>query len=462
MNQLLSPISLILISTLAAYYSPNSTWLWLLVAMAVFIKFKKQALVIALGCILGCGTFTIQQAALTKTELDAATFLANIKILKIKKKPNFQQEVVITANAVYGLVKVDLTTQEKLEVGQHWLAEFVLETPKNFTADFDYAAYLKSRNIHTVAKKFSLIKLVEDSSALSEKLANFKNKLCQQISEYGYTDTAALICGLWFGEADFSSEFKDQLKLNGLMHIVSVSGFNVSLVATVIKMLLNKLSKYRQLMLTAIILVLYGWMIGSDNYPAWRAIWMWLLLMFAQFAGRKLGLELAFLYATCLMWLTNQQLIFNLSWQLSSLAYWGIILLLPKLNRGLIKFRIKNQDLATSIATTLATFPVTWFTFGQVVATAAFANMLILPTVSYLMAIGGLVFIAHLLQLNITHLLLATCDYYVQIGQQILQATSRWVIIITPQNIRVITPLLGIGVISLGCYLLKRNRSRYA
>jgi len=204
---------------------------------------------------------------------------------------------------------------------------------------------------------------------------------------------ASLLNGILFGiNLKTSKAFYEQLKMVGLLHLVVLSGMNITLLASIIAPLTSFLSKPLSLLLTILIIILFIIFVGPEA-PIIRAGFMGILTLVAVFYGRKtyalysLFLSLIFIAIFWPKWLNT------ISLHLSFGATLGIILFGQVKNK-----RLKNfadflwlsfwKQFKPSLAAQIFTAPLIFIYFKQISLISPFANLLVAPIVPSLMVFG--------------------------------------------------------------------------
>ena len=205
------------------------------------------------------------------------------------------------------------------------------------------------------------------------------------INSYLPEPHASLLNGIIFGvNLKTSKEFYQQLKVVGLLHLVVLSGINITLLSSMISSLTKFLSKRLSTMITILTIILFVIFVGPEA-PIIRAAFMGLLTHVAIITGRKnytlyaLFLSLIFILVFWPSWLKTVSL------QLSYGATLGIILF----GQGQSDNYILNS-LRLTFAAQVFTVPIIFFYFKQVSLISPLANLLVAETIPVLMVFGFL------------------------------------------------------------------------
>jgi competence protein ComEC len=215
------------------------------------------------------------------------------------------------------------------------------------------------------------------------------------INSYFPEPHASLLNGILFGiPLKTTKVFFEKLKMVGLLHIVVLSGMNITLLSSIIAPLTSFLSKRISLLLTILIIIIFIIFVGPQA-PIVRAGCMGILTLVAVFYGRKyyalygLFLSVIFMAIFWPKWLTT------LSFQLSVGATLGIILFGQVKNRKIKKItdvliQAFLKEFIPSIAAQIFTAPLIFFYFKQISLISPIANVLVSPVIANLMVFGFL------------------------------------------------------------------------
>ena len=209
---------------------------------------------------------------------------------------------------------------------------------------------------------------------------------------------AGILLGQKFGtEKDLLESFR----IAGLLHIVVLSGYNITLVAEATRRILFFLPKILRLILSIVFVILFVFVSGAEP-PAVRAGIMGSLVIVSNILGRQtLALNLLFVTSMFMVLANPLIILYNISFQLSMLATAGLIILSPKLENKFNfitnKFQIRGI-IAATLSTQIFLLPYLIYKIGEVSFVGILANILVLPLIPLGMLLGfitglfGLVF----------------------------------------------------------------------
>lgn len=215
------------------------------------------------------------------------------------------------------------------------------------------------------------------------------------INSYLPEPHASLLNGIIFGiSLKTSKVLYEELKMVGLLHIVVLSGMNITLLASIIAPLTSFLSKQLSLLLTILTIIIFIIFVGPKA-PIIRAGFMGILTLVAVFYGRKyyalygLFLSVVFIAIFWPKWLGT------LSFQLSVGATLGIILFGQVKNKKIknfpdVLFQVFWKEFKPSLAAQIFTAPLIFLYFKQLSLISPLANVLVAPVIGNLMIFGFL------------------------------------------------------------------------
>ena len=275
-----------------------------------------------------------------------------------------------------------------------------LERPENFTdektlREVDYVSHLEKDGIYyeIFRPKVTLVAHGEGSPVV-EKLFAFKNAFIQNINNLIPEPHAALLGGLVVGaKQSLGKELLDDFRLVGVIHIVVLSGYNITIIAVFIEWLLSRLRKNMRLVCAAGVMMLFALMVGASATVI-RATVMALLVLLARGTGRIYQVTRALLVAGVIMLLHNPKiLVFDTSFQLSFLATLGLIyvspLIEPRVQWVTERFHIREIVVAT-VATQAFVLPFLMYKTGLFSVVSLPVNLLILTAIPLTMLFGFL------------------------------------------------------------------------
>lgn len=274
----------------------------------------------------------------------------------------------------------------------------VFKKPEAFMTDtgamFDYPAYLAKDGVRyqVIYPKIEIVSQ-DGGNFLYSVLFTLRRTFISTLHAYLPEPHATLAGGISIGAQDgMSTEVSDMFRRVGLIHIVVLSGYNITVVADSVMRMTAFLPRIPMLSSGALVVVLFTIMAGASA-TAVRASVMALIAMLARMVGEKYDISRALALTATIMVLCNPRiLLFDPSFQLSFLATFGLIHLSPIFERVFVTvtpFLGLRQILASTLATQAFVVPFLIWKTGQVSLISLVANILVLPTVPASMFLSG-------------------------------------------------------------------------
>lgn len=210
---------------------------------------------------------------------------------------------------------------------------------------------------------------------------------------------SSLAAGILLGvKGQMPKDFYDQLVNTGTLHIVAASGYNVSIVSSVLMQLVGGvLTRGMAVGVGVVGVVLYVLLSGASASVV-RAGVMGSLTLISYYFGRASDARRLLWVSAVLMLLVSPLLIIDIGFQLSVAATAGILYLEPWMRA---RFQIVDprlqwfQDyiaayLWPTLAATITTMPIILWHFGRLSWISPLVNMLVLPLVPIIMGMSAL------------------------------------------------------------------------
>ena len=400
----------------ASWMVVSATILWALIVFAGLMLLIRRQKFFLIGAVIVAGVLGMWR---TQSVLDAQSILWNVAQSKPTVALNgyvdgdFEKTAtggrytfhVLSISTATDTVRVD---DRVLVSGPDWIRprsgqwlilHGKLQQPKNF-ADFDYIGYLAKDDIRgTMYFPTYDVPVASDVSSLMRfevwsagKLASLRIALKDSIARAVPEPEAGFLTGILLGaKGNISAGLKDAFARTGTSHIVALSGYNITILVTVLMMLLAPLGARRAYIVSGIVVVLFVIFVGAGASVV-RAAIMGIMAMTAQRLGRLTDATMSIAVTAVAMLLYNPlTLRWDVGFQLSFLAFAGIVYIQPLLE-PLVLRAVRFKTLASLIATTLSAqiivLPLLLHVFGIFAVYTLPVNMLVLPLVPTAMALG--------------------------------------------------------------------------
>jgi len=221
-----------------------------------------------------------------------------------------------------------------------------------------------------------------------------RNALANVFDEVLPPREAGVIRSMVLGDRDdLNRDLVEIYRVAGIRHVLSISGMHVTILTLFVNALLGKLLNPRRAgLVTLAIMVLYCLMTGAAIATV-RAVAMGGVLVFARVLYRDYDLltTISWAFVGLLIW--EPLMIYNVGFQLSFSAVYGIAILTAPLERLLAIIKMPaygkfRSGLAVSMAAAFSTYIVFAFHFYEVPLYSIVANVLLLPFMLALLVLG--------------------------------------------------------------------------
>lgn len=362
-----------------------TTWWLLLLPLALLLRKKNVTsltLVVLFGLCVGLWRGGI--------------YVNNLNHIKQLAGVNVTLNLVATTDAVYSANqqlqftanKVNLADTNQALVGSYKVSGF---GPTMVYRGDDIQASGKlylTRGSNQAGISFARINVLGQDTSLINKLtrkfsAGIQSALPEPMASFGL--------GLLIGQrTTLQQDILTQLTLVGLVHIVAVSGYNVTILVRAVGRL--KLgSKYQKLIISIALVIGFIFVTGFSASIV-RASLVSALSLWAWYYGRTVRPILLLSFAAALTGLINPFYVWSdTGWYLSFLAFFGILIISPVIVK---KFFARSPKLIglvliETLCAELMTLPLIMATFGQLSIVALVANLLIVPLVPMAMLLSS-------------------------------------------------------------------------
>lgn len=278
-----------------------------------------------------------------------------------------------------------------------WLRGEV-QMPESFSG-FDYVGYLQRWQIYAVLKKPKVIVLHRSYFSVVEPqnwpitwrapLISLRRYLKKQSLVFPNKE-GSIIIGMLIGQKqNIPKDVLTAFQRTGLTHIVAVSGFNMTVIATACGALVYYLGRRATNLLTVVVVVMFVVVTGATAAVV-RAAIMALLMIVAQLLGRRYASLYSLLIVSVIMILQNPRvLVWDVGFQLSVSATLGVLLAFQVKDPESKQVFLENE-LRPTIGAILFTWPIIAYNFETFSVIAIAANILVLPFVTWIMLFGAL------------------------------------------------------------------------
>ncbi len=300
-------------------------------------------------------------------------------------------------------ILVTVPNGEEFSYGDEVLVSGTLDLPANFETDtgreFDYVSYLAKDGIgyQMYRPKITIISHGNGNfikRALLYAKKSFTENLQRAIPEPHSSLSAGILLG---AKHSLGKELNDAFRQTGLIHVVVLSGYNVTIVAEFIVKVFSFLPKFAGVAGGVLGIIAFALITGSGATVV-RASVMACIALIGRSTGREYDILRALFLAACVMVFHNPLILLSdPSFQLSCMATFALVACSPFFERHLWflpeKFAIRATT-ASTLATQVFLLPMLIYMTGMVSIVSLVTNLLVLLVVPIAM---GTSFVAGLL-----------------------------------------------------------------
>lgn len=215
-------------------------------------------------------------------------------------------------------------------------------------------------------------------------LYKLRKNIYEKIEEKIGKRKAAIICAVSYGYDYIDDNDRDEMKLYGIAHVVSVSGLHMVLIYSIVCKIFN--SK-----VASIISLLYMFFSGAAE-PSVRAYIMLLILTCAIKVRRNYNVLSALSLSGIIILIFKPYCIFKIGFILSFINILAIYYFNKKLNRVFYKLPKKLREVvAMSLSSQIFIFPISVLYFNETSVNFILGNLIIVPIINILIIVGILI-----------------------------------------------------------------------
>ena len=285
-----------------------------------------------------------------------------------------------------------------LRYGDEVRGHFRLRHPRRFDnpGAFDYPAYLASQGIFLEGWTQEPVEALATPHGSRILAAVFRVRalLLQRIDAAMPAAEAGLLKATVLGDrSGLTPEMNRAFLDSGTFHILAISGLNVSLLAGGLFAMLRlaRASPRLAACASAILVTFYAALAGASASVIRAAVMADVYLLAIVLDRRADLLNSLALSALAILW-WNPRFLQDVGFQLTFLATLGIILVVPRCERGLASvwrpLRWVIESVAITVAATAITLPILATTFNRVSPAGLLANIPIVPLSGLITGLG--------------------------------------------------------------------------
>ncbi len=333
--------------------------------------------------------------------------------------------------------------------------------------DFSYRKYLQSKGIQLVINSWKGSGVqrtgIGSLNYVLDTCFKFRGLLISILNSSLAENYAPIMEGILFGSAGrIDYQTQNDFALSGVIHILSVSGYHMALLAGACLVLGNLfgLTRSAQTFVTIAVTLFYAIMTGFTPPVARSAVMIWTLLM-ARVLRRHYDWQSSMSLAAFIILLLDPQSFFTAGFQLSFIATWGIFYLTPIIKPRLAFIPYIGKAVSVTLAAQLAVLPVTSYYFSYFSVISVISNLVIVPLVSLAMLTGSAAIFGGMVWIPIAEIINVSTAFILELVLNLahILADLPFSIITTGQpSIPVVVLMYAIAVSVIE---ILRNRDKY-
>jgi len=418
---LVSGISFQFYSNCWDYGIVTSLYIFLFVVLISFFFKKSKFFVLFLGFVFFLiGIFILHNGDVTKDDKYFGKHIVDqssvvLKIKSILKPGNYHQKYIaeviqinhkstsgdILLNIQKDCLLVNFNVDDKILLKNNFK---LVNKPLN-PHQFNYKKYLENKGIHQqiYSTKNEILLLESEASSLRGVIHRIRLKIQKSLILYNFSkDELSVINALLLGQRqDISKELIANYSKAGAIHILAISGLHVGIILWILSLVFKPLESFKigkviKLFLMILFLWFFAFLAGMSASVI-RAVTMFSAIAIGQFFNKKNAVEQSLIFSMFIILLWKPLFLFDVGFQLSYSAVFGIIWVQPLLYKlWTPKFYIidKGWQLFTvSIAAQIGVIPLSLFYFHHFPGLFFVSNLLIIPFLGVILGTGIIILV---------------------------------------------------------------------
>jgi len=355
-------------------------------------------------------------------ELNGSSPIIVAEVLEILKPNAYQDRYILKVQELNrsrseGKLLLNVakdSLSKKLKIGQRIAANGQLEDIKGALNpyQFDYNRYMKTLGVYKQLNVSQTQLKVFNNTTSSARIyaGKLRDKITLNLKKQGFADDElAVIQALLLGQRqELSSEIQKNYAAAGVIHILAVSGLHVGIILLMLSWVLRFLDRrpYGKILKTIILLgALWGFALIAGLAPSVvRAVTMFSFVAIGMQLNKRTSILNTLFASLLILLLINPNYIFQVGFQLSYAAVFAIVIFQPAImklvNPNNKTTRYLWKIVSVTLAAQIGVLPLSLFYFHQFPGLFIVSNIIILPFMGLILAVGILLISLILIGLN--------------------------------------------------------------
>ena len=355
------------------------SWWWLAAALALLVLCTRRVAWVAIPAVITAGALLgIWRGSITATELTGYTPFFGHKVTlqgKVAEDPVYddQQKVIMLGDVEVDGVRlpgsVRVKTLAPIDPGRGDVVEVKGKLYDGF-GNYHAAVYYADVRVVTTA---------------NDPVDSLRREFAARIYSLLPDAQAGLGLGFLVGlKSSLPERLENELKVLGLTHIVVASGYNLTVLVRLARRLFATTSHFVMSIASGGLVTAFVLVTGFSPSMS-RAGLVAGLCVLAWYFGRRIHPALLIAFAAAITAALNPIFVWHdIGWWLSFLAFGGVMLLAPLLQRRIFgekQPKLIGQVVLETVCAQLTTLPLIVFIFGDLSVLSLIANVLVVPLI---------------------------------------------------------------------------------
>ncbi|EKD67808.1 MAG: hypothetical protein ACD_48C00207G0001 [uncultured bacterium] len=284
-------------------------------------------------------------------------------------------------------------------------------------------------------------------NAFFRAILGLKEVVAERISKLWHEPYASFVAGLLYGYRGGLGELNELFSRTGVTHIVAISGYNITLIATLLITFCLHLYIPRKKAFWIVVCGIIVFLIFAGlSASVVRAGIMGILVLIAKQMGRSSRIGNVLVFTAVIMTAHNPFiLIYDAGFQLSFLSTVGLVYLAPKIEpwfSRVPKVLGLQESVVATLSATFITLPLILFQFGRLSLVSLPVNMLILWIIPFIMMLGFFAVVVSLVFLPLAHIL----SWIAWGGMMYIVSIVRWFAELSFAAVDIRVPVWGMSI----------------